>query len=306
MTSHSIRSECNVFYEFQLLVFLLLLLCKTMENILKLDHSLSIPVHTECLLGDVRRMQSYVETFRNVLFYFSLFCPELIVKHILTSSSNQSNIKAGVNDQIIPTKSQYMTILVLELKNFCDLQQRIGMDMFCRVLNSFISELTSSIHSNEGFVFDLSVKNNLKIMALWNDSTKPIENHELRAAATAIEMQTIMADKIEHIKQEFNCPCVEIDYKTVIATGMVFLACTGTTTSRVSFSCFGESVAVCDVLLEHCRSGEMLLCQNVFVKVAEMFLCHYLRTVPIFTMKQEKRDVVMYSLKKYLKESSGM
>ncbi|KAF0975715.1 hypothetical protein FDP41_005042 [Naegleria fowleri] len=278
---------------------------QTMENILKLDHSLSIPVHTECLLGDVRRMQSYVETFRNVLFYFSLFCPELIVKHILASSSNQSNIKAGVNDQIIPTKSQYMTILVLELKNFCDLQQRIGMDMFCRVLNSFISELTSSIHSNEGFVFDLSVKNNLKIMALWNDSTKPIENHELRAAATAIEMQTIMADKIEHIKQEFNCPCVEIDYKTVIATGMVFLACTGTTTSRVSFSCFGESVAVCDVLLEHCRSGEVLLCQNVFVKVAEMFLCHYLRTVPIFTMKQEKRDVVMYSLKKYLKESSA-
>ncbi|KAG2386733.1 hypothetical protein C9374_002477 [Naegleria lovaniensis] len=272
-------------------------LSKTMENILLLDRSMSSPVKSDCMLSDVRRMQKQVELFRKVLFYFSLFCPEIIVKHILKGSNAAESDK----DQLIPTKRQYMSVLVFELNGFWELEQHVGIDVFCRILNRIISEVTTSIHSNEGFVCDLSVKNSLKIHALWNDSTMQVENHEVRAAATSLEITSLIADKIELIQEEYsNCVNVELHYRSALAAGYIILASTGTTTSRISFSCFGETIALCSLLLEQCRKGEVLMDHNMFVKVSDMFLGQYRQTI-----KHDNREVDIYSLKKYMKESSA-
>ncbi|KAG2386777.1 hypothetical protein C9374_002521 [Naegleria lovaniensis] len=271
---------------------------KKMTNILRLDRTRSVGVEATSLFRDVKQMELSVETFRKALLYFSLFIPDHVVKYFLGNNDSES--------ELLTVKRQVMSIVVLDLNDFTELQKIVGNVTFSQILSKILTEVTSSVQYNEGFVFEVSVKNGLKIYGLWNDATAPVENHETKATAAALEIKEIVENKIEMVKKEYHCSNINLFFKVVLASGLIDLGFTGSTISRICFSCFGDTVAVCEVLLEHCGQNEVLLCENVYQKVSNMFLCFYKQTIPYrSTVQGERCELRMYMLRKYLKDSNA-
>nr|CAG4709732.1 unnamed protein product [Naegleria fowleri] len=273
-------------------------LSKKMTNMLHLDRALSVKVEPSSLLGDVKIMETALEKFRKALLYFSLIIPEHIVRNTLTVQDES---------ELFSPKRQFMSLIVLELNGFNEFQQHVGNAVFSNVLRKLITEVTTAIHYNEGFVLDMSIKNGIKLFACWNDESAPIENHEIRATAATLEINKMIDDSIEMIKHEWNHPTLHLSFRTAIATGFIDIGLIGSINSRINIACFGEVVAVGDLLLEQCGNNEVVLCENVYRKVQHMFLCYFLQKLPYqSTLRNEKySEMNVYVLKKYLKESNA-
>ncbi|EFC46171.1 predicted protein [Naegleria gruberi] len=275
---------------------------KIMNNILRLDGTRTLVVDTTSVFHDIRKMESSVEKFRKSIFYFSLFCPELVVKSVLKSSETEP---------MFPMKKQQMTMMIVDLEDVGEIQSVVGSEYYCQILNSIISEITGAVHANDGFVFDLSVVNGVKLYALWNDSSLPVENHELKACVTGYEVQQILQEKIEVIKQ-FECRGSTFSFKIAISSGKIVLGYTGSTSSRINFSCFGETVAICNYMISRSKPNIVVMSEEVYFKVKDMFLCYYLATLPYkesARTRNEKNPVIdrlnIYSVEKWMKESNS-
>ncbi|KAL9654328.1 hypothetical protein ABK040_010358 [Willaertia magna] len=248
-------------------------LTEVMNAMTKVDEvQILSPIKSNSLFSDVRKMQRACEKFRSSIHYFSLFCPEIVVKTL-----------SRTEEPVFSLKSQNASLLIIDLKGISSLQKSLNsVDIFSEILNNLISDITVVTHSCDGFLAQLLVLNHLKIIAIWNDELSPVENHEVKAANAALECKNVVEDFMSKLGDSIGLSVNDISMSMILTSGNTFTGCIGSSKTRMNFSVFGEALDTAHCISQKGYEGATLVIDDrVFQKIRDDFLCYYIDTINV-------------------------
>eukprot|EP00899_Mesostigma_viride_P022889 jgi/Mesvir1/3785/Mv26121-RA.3 len=206
---------------------------------------------------EVRRMEDTFESMAVVLSAFGKFVPKVVVKRIVAREDHAMQL------YVFPV---VVTIMFTDIANFTTISEKIPLQLLMRVLEDYLSEMSSLIEASGGVIGDFIGDG---IMAFWNSPT-PVPNHELMAVET-MERQMERLVSLNERWQVSSVP--EVWPRYGIHTGKVYSGNIGSQ-EKMKFGIVGDPVNLAARLESLCKhfGAKNLLSREVYACIQDEFL----------------------------------
>ncbi|KAL9657718.1 hypothetical protein ABK040_005070 [Willaertia magna] len=228
---------------------------------------------------DIRNMQQSMKAMKRGIKTFSKYVPEIIVKQVIKRDSMYGKI--GM-------KLQNMSVLFSEIIGFTLLAEKTDTTTFLSIMTEYFSAMCQVIEDNQGLV-DKFIGD--AILALFNEMSFPIKNHEIHACKSALDSF--------HILNELNsrwrlCGYPELDIHIGINSGNMLCGNIGAE-NRMNFTVIGDAVNIASRLevLNNRFYSNILIGEDTYNKVKDKFICYF---VDYVVVKGKDKAICVYSL----------
>ncbi|KAG2389554.1 hypothetical protein C9374_014114 [Naegleria lovaniensis] len=213
--------------------------------------------------SDIKEMQEYISTMRRRLNTFTKYVPEVIVQKVLRKEHGDCGE--------IYISEQHMSILCCDIEGFNKMAETLDPQTLLSIVNDYMTCVCAIIQNRRGLVDKF---NSACITCLFNESTCPINDHEIHACSTALEI-------LEAIENDLNKKHFSEENKIRVNIGInsgKFLCGNVGTNKSLSFSVFGKNLELASKLMElnHFFNTSILIGPSTFEKVSGAFLCFFL------------------------------
>eukprot|EP00899_Mesostigma_viride_P022901 jgi/Mesvir1/3796/Mv02822-RA.6 len=207
---------------------------------------------------EVRHMEDTFENMAVVLSAFGKFVPKVVVKRIVAREDHAMQL------YVFPV---VVTIMFTDIANFTTISEKIPLQLLMRVLEDYLSEMSSLIEASGGVIGDFIGDG---IMAFWN-SPQPVPNHELMAVET-MERQLERLVTLNSRWATSKVPPVWPRYG--IHVGKVYSGNIGSQ-EKMKFGIVGDPVNLAARLESLCKhfGARNLLSQGVYETLRSQFVC---------------------------------
>ena len=215
---------------------------------------------------------------RRVRFMFSRFIsPNMVDQLLKTKDLTSLNKRAEI------------TILFSDIRGFTSFSEKLSPDEVVTLLNAYLEAMTEVIHRNGGTVDKYEGD---AIMAFFGEPIEH-EDHALRAARTALEMQSVL----EQLRIEWKASgFYEQDFEIGVGvhTGEVFVGLIGSE-ERLNYTAIGDSANVAARLQELTKTYKVpiIISRDTYEKASESLTVEYLEETEL---RGRTRPVSLYQL----------
>ncbi len=196
---------------------------------------------------------------------------------------------------VLAGEKRNITLMFTDIRNFTAISEQLSPEQVVDALNTYFTPMTAIIHNHQGTV-DKFIGD--AIMAFWN-APIDVENHELHAINSALEMQTALHSLREAFIQNFN---IEIYIGIGIHTGDVYVGNMGSQ-ELLDYTCIGDTVnmtsrleGLCpvygvDILTSHETVNR---CQKIHSTQANIHIPYFL-SLDLIQVKGKKEAVEIFT-----------
>nr|CAG4708443.1 unnamed protein product [Naegleria fowleri] len=213
--------------------------------------------------SDIKEMQEYISIMRKRLNTFTKYVPEVIVQKVLQKEHEDCGE--------IYMSEQHMSVLCCDIEGFNKMSESLEPQELLTIVNNYVTCVCVIIHNRRGLVDKF---NSACITCFFNESTCPVNDHEMHACITALEI-------MEAIENDLNKKHFSEENKIRVNIGInsgKFLCGNVGTNQSLSFSVFGKNLEFASKLMELNRffNSSILIGPSTFEKVSNAFLCYFM------------------------------
>ncbi|EFC48682.1 predicted protein [Naegleria gruberi] len=229
---------------------------------------------------DIGEMENGINSLKRGVSAFSKFISPTIMKKVIR---NEHYLDVGM---II----QNMSILVLSISNFSQLAEQTDISTFVSLMTDYFGSLTKVMEDHRGLI-DMITGERLQVV--WNDSSMPVEEHEVRACKAAMEAIEVVEElnntwiKEKHLEMDFSV-CMSI------SSGNMMYGSIGSE-HRLNFTAMGDDVNIAVKLanLNPHYEADILITENTYQHVKNEFVCYF---VDYIILNGKESPTMIYSL----------
>ncbi|KAL9648339.1 hypothetical protein ABK040_001918 [Willaertia magna] len=230
---------------------------------------------------DVRNMQKSIKAMKRGIRTFTRYVPEIIVKHSMNSKESSEYDKIGMS-------LRHMSVLFIDITNFTILVETTDTTTFLTIITEYFSAMCQVIENNKGLV-DKFIGD--AVMAFFNETSFPIENHEIQACQTALDTFKVLHELNANWKL---CGYPELDIHIGINSGNMLCGNIGSD-NRMNFTVVGDAVNIASRLevLNKTFNERILIGKDTYEKVKDKFICYF---VDYIVLKGKDKGIPIYSV----------
>jgi len=195
---------------------------------------------------------------------FSRYVAPQVVNEILKSEVDLMQMKS---------RRQLVTVLFVDLSGFTPLSEKLPPEDLVNVLNRYLKLVIEIIFKYEGtidkFIGDA-------VMVEFN-APMPVQDHELRAVKSAVEIQKGLQNLSGEVEREYG---VKLSASIGINTGEVVIGNIGALT-RVEFAAIGDNVNIAARLQSFAGPGQIVISRSTYEAVTDKVDCKPLGPVKV-------------------------
>jgi adenylate cyclase len=176
------------------------------------------------------------------------------------------NIESIRPEQILEMKTEVreITAMFCDVRGFTNFSEKLEPEDLMRVINHYLSLASDAVNFYEGIV-DKYMGD--AVTGLFNTQLNPQEDHAARCVRAALNIVYDLKAQHEVMPEDQR-----LFYGTGIHTGPAVLGNVGGA-GRLEFSALGEAMEVCKVLQENAGKGEIIISEQTYAYVKDMFEC---------------------------------
>ncbi|HJV44582.1 MAG TPA: adenylate/guanylate cyclase domain-containing protein [Bacillota bacterium] len=190
---------------------------------------------------------------QQVIRLFGRFVAPQVVGEIIRLG--EDNIKLG-------GVKQYISVLFLDIRGFTPLSEKLSPEEVVDVLNSFFSDITAAIFKHGGtldkFIGDA-------VMAIYN-APLSVENHELQAVKTAIDIQRSALQVQKEIEKKYGRT---VAFGIGIHCGEAVVGNIGAM-QRLDYTAIGDTVNLAARLESNAKPNQIIVSQQIYDRLSSM------------------------------------
>ncbi|MDD3269694.1 MAG: adenylate/guanylate cyclase domain-containing protein [Syntrophomonadaceae bacterium] len=156
----------------------------------------------------------------------------------------------------VKSKKQEVTVLFVDLSGFTPLSESLPPEQLVEILNEYLELVIRIVYKFEGtidkFIGDA-------VMVIFN-APIPVEKHELKAVAAALEIQSDLVSLSDLIEARFD---QKISASIGINTGEVVLGNIGAL-NRVEYAAIGDNVNIAARLQSLAKGGQIIISSSTY------------------------------------------
>ncbi|EFC37452.1 predicted protein [Naegleria gruberi] len=229
---------------------------------------------------DIGEMENGINSLKRGVSAFSKFVSPTIMKKVI---SDEHYLDVGLT-------LQNMTILVSSIKDFTQLAELTETSIFVSVMTDYFGSLTKAMEDHRGLI---DMINGDRLQAVWNDSSMPVEEHEVRACKAAMEALEII-DELNIMWRNERQIDIDLSIYVSVSSGNMMYGSMGSE-NRLNFTAIGDDVNIGSKLqsLNRYYGSNILISENTYQHVKNEFVCYF---ADYILLKGKETPTRIYSL----------